>query len=129
MRLATMFKDALRALFSRPVTRQYPRERTAAPERLRGKLVWHPENCTGCQLCTKDCPADAIELVVVDKDSKHYELHYDMNRCIYCGQCVESCRFNCIELRQDQWELAGTDREAQVVYEKVALKKDESRQK
>jgi formate hydrogenlyase subunit 6/NADH:ubiquinone oxidoreductase subunit I len=128
MRLATMFKDALRSLFARPVTRQYPRERTAAPERLRGKLEWHPENCTGCQLCTKDCPADAIQLVVLDKDSRHFELRYDMNRCIYCGQCVESCRFNCIELRQDQWELAGTAREARVVFEKAPLKKDEPQQ-
>lgn len=125
MRLATMFRDALRSLFSRPVTRHYPVERTPTPERMRGKLVWNPDQCTGCQLCTKDCPADAIHLIVVDKATKQFEMHYDMNRCIFCGQCVESCRFDCITLEDGEWELAGDAREVLIVYKKEAAKQEE----
>ncbi len=116
MKYATMLGDVLRSLFRQPVTRLYPGERRAAPEHLRGKLHWNPEGCTGCALCVKDCPADAIELITLDKVSKRFVVRYDLDRCTYCGQCVQSCRFNCLTMSPDEWELAALSRKPFTVY-------------
>lgn len=78
----------------------------------RGKLNWDPENCTGCGLCGKDCPADAIELIVLDRKEKRFVMRYHVDRCTFCGQCVHSCRFNCLELSPTEWELAATTKES-----------------
>jgi formate hydrogenlyase subunit 6/NADH:ubiquinone oxidoreductase subunit I len=61
-------------------------------------------------LCVKDCPAQALELITLDKKAKRFVMRYHVDRCTFCAQCVESCRFNCIGLKNDQWELASNDR-------------------
>jgi len=109
MKLTSMLKDILFGLIHKPATLPYPNLQAVNPERLRGKLHWTPEGCTGCQLCVKDCPANALELFTIDKDSKQFVLHYDMSRCIYCSQCVLNCRFNCLTLSSDEWSLAAID--------------------
>jgi formate hydrogenlyase subunit 6/NADH:ubiquinone oxidoreductase subunit I len=111
MRLATMLGDVLHSLFSRPVTEKYPFERRAAPDRLRGKLHWNPEKCTGCALCDKDCVSNAIEFITLDKATKQFAIRYYVDRCTFCGQCAQSCRFKCIEMVHDQWELAALSKE------------------
>ncbi len=116
MKFGVMLGDVVRSLFRRPVTRQYPFERQEAPDHLRGKLFWNPEQCTGCALCVKDCPADAIELITIDKASKRFVLRYHMDRCTFCGQCVQSCRFKCIQMSDDHWELAAINKEPFTVY-------------
>jgi NAD(P)H-quinone oxidoreductase subunit I len=107
MILAALFWDAVRALFQQPVTQRYPSERRPPPPRLRGALHWQPEKCSGCCLCVRDCPSNAIELITLDKAAKRFVLRYDLGRCTYCAQCVQSCRFNCIGMAADQWELAA----------------------
>ena len=48
------------------------------------------ENCTGCTLCAKDCPVNAIE-------GKAKEIHFiDQELCVKCGKCITSCNFNAI---------------------------------
>jgi len=37
-------------------------------------------------------------------------MRYHLDRCTFCGQCVESCRFNCIVLSNTEWELATPDK-------------------
>ncbi|MFZ1396248.1 MAG: 4Fe-4S binding protein [Candidatus Promineifilaceae bacterium] len=66
MKMGTMLQDIVTSLFRRPVTEQYPFEKRPAPLRTRGMLHWNPEKCTGCCLCNKDCPANAIELITID---------------------------------------------------------------
>ena len=110
MKIATMFSDVIGSLWKKPATVQYPFERVEAPVRLRGKLEWDPDKCTGCNLCSKDCPADAIEIITIDKKAKRFVMQYHIDRCTYCAQCVESCRFSCIEMTDDQWELAATNK-------------------
>lgn len=116
MKIGSMFGDVIRSLFKKPITERYPYEKLPAPERLRGKLVWDPTKCTGCQLCLKDCPSEALEMIVIDKASKRFVIRYHADRCTYCAQCVENCRFKCLGMSSEQWELASTHKEPFTVY-------------
>jgi formate hydrogenlyase subunit 6/NADH:ubiquinone oxidoreductase subunit I len=116
MRIGTMLGDLARSLFRRPATRRYPRERPAVSERLRGALRWNPARCTGCGMCVRDCPANAIELITLDKASKRFVLRYHLDRCTFCGQCVQTCNFGCLELANDRWELAALSTEPFTVH-------------
>ncbi|HEX2905277.1 MAG TPA: 4Fe-4S binding protein [Phototrophicaceae bacterium] len=116
MRIGAMLVDTLRSFFQKPITQMYPFERTDTPERLRGKLHWNPENCTGCCLCVKDCPSEAIELITIDKKAKQFVMRYHPDRCTYCAQCVENCRFSCIEMSSTEWEMASGGKEFTINY-------------
>lgn len=110
MKTMGMFKDMVQSAFKRPVTELYPVVRRPTLPQFRGQLCWDPENCTGCGLCVKDCPAEAIELITVDKAAKRFVMRYFADRCTFCGQCVYNCRFDCLDLVDDVWELANTNR-------------------
>lgn len=116
MKVGTMLIDILRSLLRRPATEQYPFERRQVPSRLRGKLLWDAENCTGCGLCAKECPADAIEMIVLDRKAKRFVLRYHVDRCTFCAQCVHSCRFECLNMSSADWELAAAERDPFTVY-------------
>lgn len=47
------------------------------------------EKCTGCSLCVKVCPFDAIRIM----DKKAF---IDLNKCNLCGACAQSCKFKAI---------------------------------
>jgi ferredoxin len=57
------------------------------------------EKCTGCSLCDKDCPYEAIEMVPAPAGSRFklraIVLSY---RCSGCGVCVGACAFDAIDL-------------------------------
>jgi NADH-quinone oxidoreductase subunit F len=48
------------------------------------------EKCTGCGLCVKNCPADAI---TGEKKQVHI-INHDI--CVKCGKCITSCSFNAV---------------------------------
>ena len=112
MRFGSMFKDLFTSFFSAPVTEKYPFEKPETAVRFRGRLHFDPSKCTGCNLCSKDCPANALEVVIIDRAAKRFVARYNMARCIYCAQCIQSCRFKCISMPGDDWELAALDKES-----------------
>ena len=116
MSIGTMFQDILESFFKKSATQLYPAERTAPPLRYRGVLSYTPSACTGCGLCVKDCPSDAIELIILDRAAKRYVVKYHMDRCIYCGQCVVNCKFKCIHMSNEEWEHASPVKNFMVYY-------------
>jgi len=111
MRIGAMLGDISRSFFKRPVTERYPFERRPTPERLRGQIQFDAAKCTGCKICMRDCPANALELVVVDKATKRFAMKFHTDRCTYCAQCVVSCNFDSLSMTHEQWELAGLSRD------------------
>ena len=109
--IGAMVGDVVHSLFVHPVTEEYPFERKPAPEHLRGGLHYDASACRGCQLCVRDCPSAAIEIVTLDKAAKRYAMHYDVGRCTFCAQCVESCRFGTLHLSSQDWELASAQKD------------------
>jgi formate hydrogenlyase subunit 6/NADH:ubiquinone oxidoreductase subunit I len=63
----------------------------------------------------KDCPANAIELITIDKKAKQFVMRYHADRCTYCAQCVQNCRLECLGMAHDQWESAALKRQDFVV--------------
>lgn len=116
MRVGTMTRDVLASLFRRPATQRYPFERREAPDHLRGELLWNPEKCTGCGLCAKDCPSDAIQVHILDRAKKQFVMEYHIDRCTFCAQCVQNCRFKCLRMSSEHWELASLDKDPFTVY-------------
>jgi formate hydrogenlyase subunit 6/NADH:ubiquinone oxidoreductase subunit I len=116
MTVGTMLKDILESFFKKSSTQLYPYEKLQPPERYRGSLSYNPSACTGCGLCVKDCPCQAIELVTLDRAAKRYVLKYHRARCIYCGQCVVDCKFKCLGMSNQDWEHAVLNQEF-IVYE------------
>jgi len=109
MKLGAMFNDLARSTVKKPITEKYPFERQVVPDRLRGKLHWDSTACIGCGVCVKDCPSGALELIIIDKEAKLFQLNYRVDRCTFCAQCVQSCRQECLTLSNEDWELAALD--------------------
>lgn len=94
----------LKHFLSRPVTQQYPHEMRELPERTRGSLVLEVDTdkmkgrCTACLVCEVVCPNNSIHIEFArdERTNRKYLKKYswDADKCIYCGLCVEGCKFD-----------------------------------
>jgi formate hydrogenlyase subunit 6/NADH:ubiquinone oxidoreductase subunit I len=116
VKLGSMFGNAVKSLFSKPATQQYPFVKEPTPIRLRGALIYDADKCTGCNMCVRDCPADAIEIIIVDRKEKKFVMRYHYDRCVFCAQCVSSCKFDSLEMSNEEWELASVGKDPFTVY-------------
>lgn len=109
----------LKTMFRPKFTMQYPEEKFVPPASYRGRPVLVQENngeerCVACGLCSRVCPALAIEVQAAetDREKERYPERFEINmlRCIFCGFCEEVCPEEAIIMSKD-YELAFTNRE------------------
>lgn len=111
-------KLLLQSLFARPATINYPVQKSGMPKGFRGKLKFNAKACVGCKLCMRDCPSGAIEIRKVGE--KEFEAEINLGKCIYCGQCVDSCLKKALEVT-GEFELASLEHgKLKVIFNAVA---------
>lgn len=109
----------LRTMFKPKFTMEYPEVKFIPPASYRGRPVLAieengEERCVACGLCSRVCPALAIEVQAAEteKEKERYPEKFEINmiRCIFCGFCEEVCPEEAIIMSKD-YELAFTNRE------------------
>jgi len=105
-------------MFKPTFTRQYPEERWEPEGSYRGRPVLvmeeDGERCVACGLCSRVCPALAIEVRAGEttQEKERYPVLFEINmlRCIYCGFCEEVCPEEAIVMSKD-YELVFSSQE------------------
>jgi NADH-quinone oxidoreductase subunit I len=114
LRFIKNFFITLGNVFKKPRTVVYPKERIIIPEGSRGAIHIKLDLdsldiiCNGCGRCSKICPARCIEISkVVDENTRIIlkDFIIDISKCIFCGNCVEFCEINAIDMSY-QYQLA-----------------------
>ena len=108
----------LKNMFRPKFTMQYPEEKFIPPASYRGRPVLVQEEngverCVACGLCSRVCPALAIEVQAAETplEKERYPERFEINmlRCIFCGFCEEVCPEEAIVMSKD-YELVYTNR-------------------
>lgn len=109
----------LKNMFRPKFTMEYPEVKFEPPASYRGRPVLvldenGVERCVACGLCSRVCPALAIEVQAAETDleKERYPEKFEINmlRCIFCGFCEEVCPEEAIVMSKD-YELVFTNRE------------------
>lgn len=109
----------IKQVFRPKFTRQYPEEKWTPPPSFRGRPVLvqrddGTERCVACGLCSRVCPALAIEVQAseTELEKERYPVKFEINmvRCIFCGFCEEVCPEEAIVM-SDEYILTFTSQE------------------
>ncbi|MCU0330029.1 MAG: NADH-quinone oxidoreductase subunit I [Candidatus Kapabacteria bacterium] len=119
----------LRQMFRPKFTRQYPEERWEPEGSYRGRPVLvqeeDGERCVACGLCSRVCPALAIEVrageTTAEKERYPEKFEINMLRCIYCGFCEEVCPEEAIVMSKDYELVFGSQEEGILGKEKLLI--------
>lgn len=127
----------LKQFFKPKFTRQYPEEKWEPPTAFRGRPVLVQaengiERCVACGLCSRVCPALAIEVQASETptlEKERYPVKFEINmlRCIFCGFCEEVCPEEAIVM-SDEYILTFASQE-EAIYGKDRLLMNERRLK
>ncbi|MFC1592887.1 4Fe-4S dicluster domain-containing protein [Candidatus Omnitrophota bacterium] len=60
-----------------------------------GKVELDSSRCTGCGLCSVECPTEAL-VISSSEQTDAFQLLFKHGNCVACGQCVEICPENCL---------------------------------
>ncbi len=97
-----ILKMAVRQVFKKPATISYPNGKMQIVDRYRGRLVYDPADCVGCNMCVRYCPAGALKIENEGtKENRKMKAYLNVGRCIFCCQCVDTCPKKCISFSQD----------------------------
>jgi len=116
---ARVFSTANRRKVPLHVVSEYPEVKAKLQPRFRGRLTMLKDEqgeikCVCCLACEKICPTQVITIESGKKEGRKTKLptryDFEMERCIFCEFCVESCGFDSIILNH-QFELAAYNRE------------------
>lgn len=119
----------LKQMFKPKFTRQYPEERWEPTGSYRGRPVLvndkEGERCVACGLCSRVCPALAIEVQAseTDKEKERFPIKFEINmlRCIFCGFCEEVCPEEAIVMSKDYDIVFTSQNEAILGKEKLLV--------
>ena len=78
--------------------------------------IVNKEECTGCGLCTTDCPTKALT-VLQGGEENVYQLLFRYDVCNACGICEKSCPENCLQMIDQEPEQKKTGEEVKVIFE------------
>lgn len=84
-------KFAMKNLFSKPVTKNYPYTPNEFCERTRGSIEIDINSCLFCGMCSRKCPSGAI---TVDRNARTWSI--DRMGCVQCENCVNTCPKKCL---------------------------------
>ncbi len=103
--------EALRNVFRKPATIEYPRVATPIEPSSRGRHFADLRKCIGCSLCAIECPSKVITMKKLPDELKppHNKrgLYPVINYlgCIFCYRCVSVCPVKAY-ITTDEYRLA-----------------------
>jgi len=109
--LSPMLKRVMLYIFTKPATSGYPFVELHVQDNFRGQPAFDTAVCIGCGLCSRDCPAKAIEMVQLN--GKKYP-QVNLAKCIFCYSCAETCPKKAVT-NSAVFELATTDKSSLIM--------------
>lgn len=91
----------LESLIQKPATIEYPKQPTPIEPDARGRHFADLNKCTGCSLCSLECPAECIAMIPIPQGFEVPKINprkiypvINYGKCVYCYRCITVCPFN-----------------------------------